>query len=36
MIAAQIITQCVFPNCDIPKKVATVLGNEVIVVIIVR
>jgi hypothetical protein len=26
----------VFPNCDMPKNVATVLGKDVIVVIIVK
>ena len=34
--AAPTITELVFPNWAIPKNVATVFGNEVIVVIIVK
>ena len=35
-MAKKMITLLVFPNCDIPKNVATVLGKLVIVVTIVR
>jgi hypothetical protein len=34
--SAKIIHEVVPPNWEIPKKVATVFGNDVIVVIIVR
>ena len=35
-IIVKMIHGLVFPNCEIPKNVATVFGKDVIVVIIVR